>query len=93
MNEVLWRTNVDSLPVHEQDFYELALEDPSEDAGAGYIVRRTHFGWDEVNSRMAADENVIEHCRRLAEAEARYAFHRNRLQASGYIYSDMDPIF
>jgi hypothetical protein len=92
MNELLWKLNVPKLPLAEQEYYEIALEDPPNVWGDAYIVRQTHFQWDEEQTRMVPTDRLIDRAETRGEAEARYVLHRRILVDQGFACSDMDPI-
>ncbi len=71
MQDVLSRPD-QSLPIEELDFHELSLEDSSDPLNP-FIVRRTHYEWDEGKQQTLPADHIIDLLRTLEQAEARYA--------------------
>lgn len=92
MNELLWKENTPKLPLAEQVYCELALEDATESSESPYVVRRTYYSWSEEQRRMAPADRVIDRAYTLEEADARYAQQRQILAEQGFVHSDMDPM-
>ena len=89
MQDVLSRPD-QSLPIEELDIYELSLEDSS-DFLHPFIVRRTHYEWDDRQQQTVPADHIIDLLRTLEQAETRYAVHLQVLADLGYTCSDMDP--
>lgn len=92
MNELFWKTNGPDLPLAEQEYYELALEEPPNLWGTVYVVRRTHYEWDEAQGQMIPSDHIIDRIKTLEESKARYEAHRQILADLRFTHSDMDPI-
>jgi hypothetical protein len=92
MGELLWKAGGPDLPLHEQEYFELELEDPPNVWGDCYVVRRTHFEWDEAQGKMVPADHVIDRVKTSEAATARYEMHRQILADLGFACSDIDPI-
>ena len=90
MQELLTKTDVLIVPLRDQQFYELRLDDSDDISRPGHIVRQSHAMWSEIDCQIVWDDFEIERCSTLEEAKARYAARRRDLVQKGFIYSDMD---
>jgi hypothetical protein len=91
MHEFFSKTNDPTIPLKDQEFYELRLED-SEVECPGFLVRQTHFSWCELERQIMFDQTLYERYRTLKAAKARYAQRRQLLVGHGFIQSDRDPM-
>jgi hypothetical protein len=92
MNELLWKPGGPDFPLDQQEYFEIALQDPPNEWGDCYIVRRTHFEWDEARGEIVPADHIIDRAKTLDAAMARYELHRQILADLGFVYSDMDTI-
>lgn len=94
MPELLWKLGTPDLPIEQQEYVELAIEEPPNAWGEGvsYVVRRTRYEWDQTRGQMMVADHIIDQCKRLETAQARYAVHRQILVDGGFIVSNREPI-
>ena len=92
MQEVLTKTIDLSIPLRDQEFFELGLLDEANDLGTRHYVRQVHFAWNETDGDVMPDSEEVEYFWILGEAIARYAQRRDALEMKGYKCSDMDLI-
>jgi hypothetical protein len=92
VQELLSRSNDPNVPIQDREYYELCLEESMNTSEPSYIVRQTHFRWDESVSGAVRDEIESEECEMLQTAENLYVRRRKALADQGFIYSDMDPL-
>jgi hypothetical protein len=78
------------VPLPQQVFYELRLDDSEEIWRPGFIVREARAGWDESSQQVVWDEVETERLATRGEAIARYETRRKALAKRGFVYSDMD---
>jgi hypothetical protein len=102
LHEVLSKTTDPNVPLHEQEYYELRLDDLGTPfrprfidslgvvARHRFIVREAHAAWSEIDRDIMWDGFEHDECSTLEEAELRYATRRASIVARGFIYSDMD---
>ena len=90
MQEVLSRTDDPEIPLRDQEFYELRLDDSDDIWKPGYFVKQAHAQWSEIDQQIMWDGFDFEQCATLEKAKERYAARRLALAEEGFIYSDMD---
>lgn len=102
MQEVLSKTNDPNIPLHEQEFYELRLDDLGfpfrpkfiDSMGAvarhRFLVLQAHASWSEIDRDIMWDGFDHDECSTLEVAERRYEERRAAIVKKGFIYSDMD---
>lgn len=90
MQEILSRTDDSRVPLRDQEFYELRLDDLGDLWERRFVVGEAHAQWHEECEQVVWDEAETEILPTLEEAEARYAKRRKALGEKGFIYSDMD---
>ena len=90
MQELLSRSDDSKVPLRDQEFYELRLDDSDEMWNCQFVVRVAHAQWHEECGRVVWDEAETEILQTLEEAKERYAKRRRSLVEKGFIYSDMD---
>ncbi len=88
MQEVLSKAE-GKIPLKEQEFYELKLQDVIAKLGTRYCVRQAHAEWSEIDGQITWDSEESDYWI-LEEAKKRYAERRKALVEKGFIYSDMD---
>jgi hypothetical protein len=102
MREVLSKTTDPNVPLTEQEYYELRLDDLGfpfrpqfiDIIGAvarhRFLVRKAHAAWSKNNRNVMWDGVEHDECSTLEEAEVRYAIRRDVIVDKGFIYSDME---
>ena len=91
--ELFWNTrDPEKLPLREQEYYELSIEDSTDPFNPGIVLRETRHFWDAEDGQLWG-EGTEERCASLRIAENRYKRRRQALAERGYNYSDMDPLF
>ena len=102
MQEVLTNTVGPNVPPHEQEYYELRLDDLGfpfrpqfiDSMGAvarhRFLVSQAHAAWSEIDRDVMWEGYQYDECSILQEAELRYELRRAALVLKGFIYSDLE---
>ncbi|MGD0831026.1 MAG: hypothetical protein ABR907_08800 [Terracidiphilus sp.] len=102
MQEVLSKTTDPNVPLREQEYFELRLDDLGtqfqpqfiDNIGAvvrhRFVVYEAHAVWSETDQNIMWVDLEHDECLTLEEAKLRYEQRRAVLAAKGFIYSDMD---
>ena len=99
MHEVLSKTTDPNVPLHEQEYYELRLDDLGtpfrprfiDSMGAiarhRFLVLESHSAWSEIDCNVMWDSFEHDECLTLEEAQQRYECRRAAIVEKGFIYS------
>jgi hypothetical protein len=102
MQEVLSKSTDPHVPLQEQEYFELRLDDlgtpfrPQLVNSLGvfvrrrFIVREAHAAWSEIDRDLMWEGYELDECSSLEEAQRRYELRRAVIEDKGFIYSDMD---
>jgi hypothetical protein len=90
MQEILARPGYEKLPLSEQEFYGLYIDDSEDEEHPGFFVRQLHILWSEIDRHHIFDEMHSEHSANIELAQARYEARRRALIAEGFSHSDME---
>jgi hypothetical protein len=90
MREVFSKTKDPKVPLCDQEFYELRLDDSDDIWKPGYFVKQAHAQWSEIDREIMWEGFDFEQCPTLEKAKERYAAWRLVLIEKGFIYSKMD---
>ena len=90
MQELLSKADDRKIPLSEQEFYELRLDDSTDIWRPGFIVKEAHAQWSEIDRQIMWDDLESERLPTLEEAKERYEARRLALFQRGFIHSDMD---
>ena len=90
MQELLSKADDPKIPLSEQEFYELRLDDSTDNWRPGVLVKQAHAQWSEIDRQIMWDEFESERLPTLEEAKERYEARRLALFQRGFIHSDMD---
>jgi hypothetical protein len=102
VQEVLAKSIAPNIPLQEQEYYELRLDDlgfpfrPQFIDSLGiivrhrFIVREARAAWSEIDRNIMWDGVEHEECSTLEEAQNRYDLRRAALVLKGFVYSDME---
>ena len=102
MQEVLSKTTDPNVPLQEQEYFELRLDDlgfpfrPKFFESLGAIIRHrfpvceAQAAWSEIDRNIMWDGFEHDEYSTLQEAELRYEERRAAMVEKGFIYSDMD---
>ncbi|HEY1649445.1 MAG TPA: hypothetical protein VGF96_15795 [Terracidiphilus sp.] len=90
MQEVLAKPGNQDLPLSEQEFYELRIDDSTDPEQPGFVVMQSRATWSEADKGMVWDEIEREHWIMYQAAKNRYAARRQVLMERGFTESDMD---
>ena len=90
LQEVLSKPGTETLPLAEQEFYELFIEESDDVFRPGYVVKKTHAQWSEIDSQAMWEEPEWERWPTLKKAKERCEEWRRALAAKGFVLSDMD---
>src|ERR1017187_7504114 len=90
LQEVLWKPGAETLPLAEQEFYELCIEESDDVFRPGFIVKQTHAQWSEIDRQVMWEEPEWERWPTLQKAKDRCEEWRKALAAKGFTQSDLD---
>ena len=102
MQEVLSKTTDPNVPLQEQEYFELWLDDlgtPFQSrfsvslgvvARHRFIVREAHAAWSEIDRDIMWEGYEHDECSTLEEAELQFEKRRAAIVKKGFIYSDME---
>jgi len=90
MQEVLTKPGNESLPLSEQEFYELCIEESSNVWRPGFIVKQTHAKWSEIDQQVMWEEPEWERWPMQNRAREKYEERLQALRVKGFTRSDMD---
>jgi hypothetical protein len=90
LQEVLSKPGTETLPLAEQEFYELSIEESDDVFRPGYVVKKTHAQWSEIDGQAMWEEPEWKRWPTLKKAKERCEEWRRALAAKGFVLSDMD---
>src|ERR1035437_274649 len=90
LQEVLSKPECESLPLAEQEFYELCIEESDDAFRPGFIVKQTHAQWSEIDRHVMWEGLEWERWPTLRNAKERCEEWRKALAAKGFTQSDLD---
>ena len=88
--EVLSKPGAENLPLVEQEFYELCIEESDDIWRPGFIVKKTHAQWSEIDGQVMWEEPEWERWPTTKKAKEKCEEWRKALAAKGFTQSDMD---
>ena len=100
MQEVLSKTTDPKVPLQEQEYFELRLDDLGapfrpkfiDSLGAvvhhRFLVCEAHAAWSEIDQNIMWDGSEHDEFSTLHKAELRYEERRAAVAKKGFIYSD-----
>jgi hypothetical protein len=90
MQEILSKSGCEILPLSEQEFYELRIDDSPDPNWPGFVVMQSRASWSEADQQMMWDGIETEHWITYQAAQNRYAVRKQLLAEKGFTESDMD---
>ena len=102
MKEAFSKTTDANVPLQEQEYFELRMDDlgtpfrpqPIDSMGAvarhRFLVLESHSAWSEIDCNVTWDSFEHDECLTLEEAAWRYAERRATIVEKGFIYSDKE---
>jgi hypothetical protein len=90
MQEVLSKPGTDTLPLAEQEFYELCIEESDDVFRPGFVVKLTRAQWSEIDGQVMWEEPEWERWPTLKKAKEKCEERRKALAAKGFTQSDLD---
>jgi hypothetical protein len=90
LQEVLSKPDAEILPVAEQEFYELCIEESDHVFRPGFVVKQTHAQWSEIDGQVMWEDPEWERWPTLKKAKERCEEWRKALAAKGFSQSDLD---
>jgi hypothetical protein len=90
LQEILSKPECESLPLAEQEFYELCIEESDDIWRPGFIVKQTRAQWSEIDRQVMWEEPEWERWPTLNKAKERCEEWRKALAAKGFTQSDLD---
>jgi hypothetical protein len=88
--EVVSKPGAETLPLAEQEFYELCIEESDDIWRPGFVVKQTHAQWSEIDQQEMWEEPEWERWPTLKKAKERCEEWRKALAAKGFTQSDLD---
>lgn len=90
MQEILARPGNDKLPLPEQEFYELRLDESADAEEPGFIVSQWHYLWSDIDKQFMFDDWQSDDSAGIEQAKRLYEVRRRALIGRGFNQSDMD---
>jgi hypothetical protein len=90
LQEVLSKPECESLPLAEQEFYELCIEESDDIWRPGFVVKQARAQWSEIDGQVMWEEPKWERWPTLEKAEERCEEWRKALATKGFTQSDLD---
>lgn len=90
MQELLFKSGNQSLPLSEQEFYELRMDDLPEPDSPGFVIVESRASWNDTSNDMILNEIEKEHWATYETAKNRYMARRQLLAEKGFTESDLD---
>jgi hypothetical protein len=88
--ELLSKPGAETLPLAEQEFYELCIEESDDVWRPGFIVEQTHARWSTIDGQVMWEGTEGERWPTLKKAKEKCEEWRKALAAKGFTQSDMD---
>jgi hypothetical protein len=88
--EVLSKPGFEALPLPEQEFYELRIEESNDIWRPGFVVKQFHVQWSEIDGQVMWEGVGVERWPMLETAKERCEEWRKSLAAKGFTQSDLD---
>src|ERR1035437_2471707 len=90
LQEVLSKPECESLPLAEQEFYELCIEESDDIWRPGFVVKQARAQWSEIDGQVMWEEPKWERWPTLKKSEERCEEWRKALATKGFTQSDLD---
>jgi hypothetical protein len=90
LQEVLSKPGAGTLPLAEQEFFELCIEESVDIWRPGFVLKQTHAQWSEIDGQVMWEDPELERWPTLKTAKERCDRWRKALAAKGFSQSDMD---
>ena len=90
MQEVLSKSGAEALPLAEQEFFELCIEESDGVFRPGFIVKQTRAQWSEIDDQVMWEEPEWERWPTMKKAREKYEERRKALAAKGFSQSDLE---
>src|ERR1035438_5929417 len=84
LQEVLSKPGADNAPLAEQEFYELCIEESNDVFRPGFIVKKAHAQWVEIDGQVMWEDPEWERWPTLQKAKERCEEWRKALAAKGF---------
>src|SRR5665213_1008742 len=88
MQEVLSKPGAETLPLAEQEFYELCIEESDDVLRPGFVVKLTRAQWSEIDRQVMWESPEWERWPSLSKAKEKCEEWRKALAAKGFTQSD-----
>ena len=90
LQEVLSKPGAENLPLAEQEFFELCIEESDDVFRPGFVVKKTRAQWIEIDRQVMWEEPEWERWPTLQKAKERCEEWRKALAAKGFNQSDLE---
>jgi hypothetical protein len=90
LQEVLSKPGTEALPLAEQEFHELCIEESDDIWRPGFIVKHTRAQWSEIDRQVMWEGSEWERWPTLKKANERCEEWRKALAAKGFTQSNLD---
>ena len=90
LQEVLSKPGEETLPLAEQEFYELCIEESDDVFRPGFVVKLTRAQWSDIDGQFVFESPKWERWPTLKKAKETCEEWRKALAAKGFTQSDLD---
>jgi hypothetical protein len=90
LQEVLSKPGAEALPLAQQEFFELCIEEWDDVFRPGFVVRQTRAQWSEIDRQVMCESPEWERWPTLRKAKEKCEEWRKALAAKGFTQSDFD---
>jgi hypothetical protein len=90
LQKVLSKAGSETLPLAEQEFYELCIEESNDVFRPGFIEKQTRAQWSEIDRQVMWEGPEWEPWPTLNKAQEKCEERRKALAAKGFTQSDLD---
>ena len=90
LQEVLSKPGAETLPLAEQEFFELCIEESDDIWRPGFVVKQTRAQWSEIDGQVMWEDPEWERWPTLKKAKEKCEEWRKALATKGFAQSDME---
>src|ERR1017187_617083 len=90
LQEALSKPGAETLPLAEQEFYELCIEESDDIWRPGFVAKQSHAQWSQIDGQVMWEEPKWERWPTLKKAKERCEEWRKALATKGFTQSDVD---
>jgi hypothetical protein len=90
LQEVLSKPGAETLPLAEQEFFELCIEESDDIWRPGFVVKQTRAQWSEIDGQVMWEDPEWERWPTLKKAKEKCEEWRKALATKGFTQSDVE---